>query len=169
MWLWLLVPAAGLAITATLTFRFTGAADSAAPLDMSAVMFSTVPWVVIALVLWLFISRSGDPLKKLWEASPGMHRPQAVDADEQRIAFSDAAGRFEQRWEAFSHVQETEGIFLLYTGALSAQFIPKRAFAAAADLDAFREMLRRQVAQRPAPAFPVLPVAQPVDSRPPGQ
>jgi hypothetical protein len=156
-WLWLLAPAAGLAITATLTLRFTGSPGSAAPLDLSAVLFSTVPWVVIGLVLWLFITRSADPLKKLWEASPAMHRPQALDADEQRIVFSDAAGRFEQRWEAFSHVQETQGVFILYTGQLSAQFIPKRAFATPAELDAFRELLRRHVAQRPAPAFPVLP------------
>jgi hypothetical protein len=167
--LWLLAPAAGLAITLALTLRFTGNPGSAAPLDLSAVLFSTVPWVVIGLVLWLFITRSSDPLKKLWEASPSMHRPQVVEADEQRIVFSDAAGRFEQRWEAFSHVQETDGIFLLYTGQLSAQFIPKRAFASAAELDAFRELLRRHVAQRPAPAFPVLPVVQPVDSRPAGQ
>jgi hypothetical protein len=155
--LWLLLPTAGLVITATLTLRFTGPPGSAVPLDLSAVLISTVPWVVIGLVLWLFITRSADPLKKLWEASPTMHRPQAVEADEQRIVFSDAAGRFEQRWEAFSHVQETQGVFILYTGQLSAQFIPKRAFATPMELDAFRELLRRQVEQRPAPGFPVVP------------
>ena len=158
-WLFLLIPVVGFGITLTWTLQFTGPAGSAAPLDLSALLFATVPWAVIALVLWVFIARSDDPLRKVWEAQPSLHRPHVVEADERGIVFSDAAGRTEQRWEAFTHVHETAGLFLLYTGRLSAQFIPKRAFAGAADLDAFRELLRVTIAQRPGPAFPVLPAA----------
>jgi hypothetical protein len=69
--------------------------------------------------------------------------------------------RHEHRWDSFTHVVETATQLLLFTGWYTFYFVPKRAFANAAELDAFRDLLYRHVAQRPSPAFPVLP-ARPV-------
>ena len=80
-----------------------------------------------------------------------------VEVYDDRIVFVESVGRYEHAWEAFTHVRETPGNFLLYTSQYALHFLPKRAFPGRADVDGFRELVRRTIAQRPSPAFPVVP------------
>jgi len=125
-------------------------------------LLQILPWALIAGFLFFVLMRQtgGFGLTAAWNAQPALHRPRVMEADGQRITFTDAVDRMEHRWEAFTHVRETPGLFVLFTTAHSFHFVPKRAFTHAADLDAFRELLRTTVAQRPEPAFPVLPAAR---------
>ena len=97
--------------------------------------------------------------KAIWESQPHLHRPQTMEVTEGGVVVSDAVSRTENRWDAYSHVRETPNLFLLYTSDLVIQSVPKRAFASEQDLRSFRELVRQTIAERPAPAFPVVPVA----------
>jgi hypothetical protein len=128
------------------------------PVDMSSLLLPVLPWLAIFTVLWFFLARRGVVgWKGAWDAVPQLHRPKVIEADEQRFSLTDAVDRMEHRWEAFTHVQETPHLFLLFTSARTFHFVPKRAFISAAELEAFRDLLRRNVAHRPEPGFPVLP------------
>jgi hypothetical protein len=91
-----------------------------------------------------------------WESQPQLHRPQSMEVEEETVVISDAATRAEHRWDAFSHVLETSNLFLLYTSDHAFHMVPKRAFASEQDVRSFRELVRRTIAERPAPAFPVI-------------
>ena len=98
--------------------------------------------------------------KVMWESQPQLHRPQSVEVREDGVVIADAVTRAENRWDAFSHVIETANLFLLYTSDYAFHMVPKRAFASEKELRSFRELVRRHIAERPAPAFPVIPVRQ---------
>jgi len=104
-----------------------------------------------------FMSRLNNE-KAIWESQPHLHRPQSMEVTEGGVVVSDAVSRTENRWDAYSHVRETPNLFLLYTSDHAIQTVPKRAFGSEEDLRHFRELLRRTIAERPAPAFPVIPV-----------
>ena len=78
---------------------------------------------------------------------------------DESVVISDAATRAEHRWNAFSHVFETSNLFLLYTSDHAFHMVPKRAFGSEEDVRSFREVVRRTIADRPAPGFPVVQVA----------
>ena len=131
--------------------------------DFVALMLPVVPWLLIFLFIYFFVFRrfgGAGAIKSMWDTSPALHRPHVVDVEADHIVFTDAVNRNEHKWEAFTHVRETPGLFLLFTSNVSMHFLPKRVFPGKAEVDAFRELVRRTVAERPAPAFPVLPVEQ---------
>jgi hypothetical protein len=155
VWLLVVVP-----VVAVVFFLIRSFVRSSGPAgDLPSAFLPVIPWLLIFGFVALFLRRGGN-WKAAWDAMPQLHRPKVVEADEQRISFTDAVDRMEHRWEAFTHVRETPHLFLLFTAVNTFHFIPKRAFPSAAELDAFRELLRRQVAQRPEPGFPVLPVSR---------
>jgi YcxB-like protein len=152
-WAILVLMLAGGAVAVFLIYALRSGGSRAWP-DLLLPMF---PWLAIILFLWFFLFRRGGGLKALWDAQPALHRPHVVEVYTDRIVFTDAVDRLEHKWEAFTHVRETPGVFLLFTSTYSMHIIPKRVFPSRADIDAFRELIRRTIAQRPAPAFPVLP------------
>ena len=105
----------------------------------------------------VFLAAVGN-YKAMWEKQEHLHRPQSVEVREDGLVISDAVTRAENRWDAFTHVRETPNLFMLYSSDYAFYMLPKRAFAAEEELRQFREMVRRRVAERPAPAFPVIPV-----------
>jgi hypothetical protein len=156
VWLLIVVPLAAVVFILIRTFARAGGPRG----DLPSEFLPFIPWLLIFSFVALFLRRNVG-WKASWDSMPQLHRPKVVEADEQRFTVTDAVDRMEHRWEAFTHVRETPHLFLLFTAARTFHFVPKRAFASAAELDAFRDLLRRHVAQRPAPAFPVLP-ARPV-------
>ena len=102
-----------------------------------------------------FMSRLNNE-KAIWESQPHLHRPQTMEVVEGGVVISDAVSRTENRWDAYSHIRETPNLFLLYTSDHVIQSVPKRAFSSEEDLRWFRELVRRTIAERPAPAFPVI-------------
>ena len=158
LWVWLLIV---VPVVAVMFFLIRSFARAGGPgTDWLSEFLPVIPWLFIFGFV-VFFMRRGVGWKANWDRMPQLHRPKVVEADEQRISFADAVDRMEHRWEAFVCVRETPHLFLLFMAVNTFHFVPKRAFANSADLDAFRELLRRQVAQRPEPAFPVLP-ARPV-------
>ena len=122
---------------------------------------SVLPFLIFVALIGSMVKRPTRGDRMIWDAQPSLQRPRVLEADERSFVLTDAVARHEHRWESFTHVVETATQVLLFTGWYSFYFIPKRSFASTEELDAFRDLLRRQVVQRPAPAFPVLP-ARPV-------
>jgi hypothetical protein len=148
---WLLLPLVGLAITVMVLL----VQRPATPREL---VVATFPWLVAGLIVGLILTGwRKSVVKRLWETQPTFHRPHVVEVYPDHIVYSTAVGRFDHRWEAFTHVRETPGLFVLYESPYLMNMLPKRAFAGREEVDAFRELLRRTVAQRPDPAFPVLP------------
>jgi hypothetical protein len=82
------------------------------------------------------------------------------------VIVSDAYVRTTSQWQAFEGFRETPNLFVLYTSPLAFLIVPKRAFADAAQMDAFRGLALNRVGKSSflpqAGGFPVLPVeAQP--------
>jgi preprotein translocase subunit YajC len=117
-----------------------------------------VPWVLIFLFIWFFVFRALRGSRRMWEGQAHLRHEKSLDADEAGVAMVDGVSRSEYRWDAFQSVRETPNLFVLYLSDFSMMMVPKRAFDAPASIDEFRELLRRQVADRPAPAFPVVPL-----------
>jgi len=112
-----------------------------------------------------------------WKSNPFAQRPTTVAASESGLLFHQEDRKSDYTWNAFMNFRETAVIFLLYVGESSFVMIPKRAFATAADLDAFSQLLRGAVVpavpastafkpQAVSMAPPPLPVhVQPLESR----
>ena len=126
--------------------------------ELIRVFLPLVPWTLIFLVIWFVVFRSlRGGLRAQFDAQPALHRPHVVEVYDDRIVFSDTVGRYEHSWDAFTHVRETPGNFLLFTSLYALHILPKRVFPDLAAANDFRELLRRTIAERPAPAFPVVP------------
>ena len=96
-------------------------------------------------------------VRRLWDGQPHLQRPKRVEIDVTGFVISDAVSRLEHRWPSFSHARETKNLFLLYVSNYAFHMVPTRAFATDEEADGCRELVRKMVAERPGPAFPVLP------------
>ena len=155
---WALIAVPLVAVAFVLIYLFRGGGPSVGGGDWWRVVLPVVPWLLIFLFVYFFLFRyARGGLKALWDAQTSLHRPHVVEIYDDRIVFSDAVDRLEHKWEAFTHVRESPGLFLLFTSNYSMHILPKRAFPGRGGIDEFRELIRRAIAQRPGPAFPVLP------------
>jgi hypothetical protein len=152
-WALLVLPVAAAIVALGMVFQRRGGGP-----EPVRILLPILPWVVIFLVIWFFVFRSmRGGLRAQFEAQPALHRPQVAEVYDDRIVFSDSVGRYEHAWDAFTHVRETPGTFLLFTSQYALNILPKRVFPGREAIDAFRELIRRTIAQRPSPAFPVVP------------
>jgi hypothetical protein len=105
------------------------------------------PWLLILVFVFVFFSRHlrRAPLRS-WTAQPHLHRPQTLEVAPDGLVFDDGACRRDYRWEGFTKFREGDTLFLLYVSEIAWHTVPKRAFAAPADVDGFRELLRLHVA-----------------------
>ena len=127
-WGLLAVPAIGAGLV-LLYFARGGRPGGGAGSDPWQVLLPVVPWVLICLFIWFVVFRATrGGLKALWDAQPALHRPHVVEVYDDRIVFSDAVDRLEHKWEAFTHVRESPGLFLLFTSTYAMHILPKRAF-----------------------------------------
>jgi hypothetical protein len=121
------------------------------------VLLPILPWLLIFGFIWFFVFRAlRGNWRKVWEGQPQLHGPQTMDAGEDGVTVATPLSRAEYRWEAFQHVRETPNLFLLYMSNFSFHMVPKRSFASDAEVDQFRSLVRNFIAERPAPAFPVV-------------
>jgi hypothetical protein len=128
-----------------------------------------IPWVFLTAVLLLAgMVQQRRGLYKLWEVQPPLRRPHQAEFSDYGVVVSDALTRTVSRWPAFEGFRETPNLFVLYTSPLAFLIVPKRAFADAAGMDAFRGMALNRVGKSSFlpqdGGFPVLP-AMPVDSQ----
>jgi len=126
---------------------------------LASVTLTVLPWFLLFIAFKTLLRRGGVGVRRMWTGQPHLHRPKRIEIAEPGVVVSDGVSRLEELWPAFSHARETKNLFLLYVSDYSFHMVPKRAFATTADTDAFREMVRRMVVERPGPAFPVLPAS----------
>ncbi|MEA2734834.1 MAG: YcxB-like protein [Humisphaera sp.] len=126
--------------------------------DLWSVLVPLLPWLLIFGVIWFFVFRyMRRRYLKTWEDTRWIHRPQSMTIDESGLTFTEPTAARRLSWDHFVRFGETENLFLLFSSEYSAEFIPKRIFATAAEADQFRALLARHVSP-PTGAFPVVPV-----------
>jgi hypothetical protein len=121
---------------------------------------SLLPVAILGVILTFLLRGSGRAAaERLLRDSPHLQLPKTAEAREEVFAVADAASRAEHRWESFDRVVETPTVFLLYHSPTRFTPVPKRAFSSPRHVASFRELLRRAIAGRPGPAFPVIAAA----------
>jgi hypothetical protein len=78
-----------------------------------------------------------------------------MEMNEHGVLVTDALSRYQYSWLAFLRNRETPNLFLLYIAKSRFYMIPKRAFPDGAAVEAFRQLIRLRITERP-PAFPVV-------------
>jgi hypothetical protein len=127
------------------------------------IVMPLVPWLLIFGFIWFFVFRQlrgryYGGYQRTWEQTPWVHRPQSVTIDESGLTFTEPTAERRLSWDHFLRFTETKNLFLLFNAEYSADLIPKRIFATAAQTDEFRALLARHVSP-PTGAFPVVPLA----------
>jgi hypothetical protein len=115
---------------------------------------------LVFMAVYLARRQFRNQVDDLWNETPRLHQLRAVTFDEHAVTVSDPLAESLTRWEAYLRVDETRGLFLLYTSEFAAEMFPKRAFADPAQADALRELASRRLAER-AKGFEVLPSSPP--------
>ena len=130
--------------------------------------------LLVLPVLILSAALSGRTLRKSWDAQRGLRLPNAVEASDGGLVWSDPSDRSELRWAHFEGFRETANLLILYASPLFIRAVPKRAFASPADLDRFKALLQNHVregqflAPLEAVGFAVVPVRPPANDGPSG-
>ena len=81
-------------------------------------------------------------LRRQFRTIPNFVLRQRLFAGEEGLRTTNDAGRSENNWSAYTEVQETKNLFVLYMGQGMFEVIPKRAFSPS-EVDQFRELLAR--------------------------
>jgi len=138
-------------------------AEGGSRLSDPDLLIPLIPWALLVAVLLLASAvQQRRGLYKLWEIQPPLGRPHQADFSDYGVIVSDAYVRTTSQWQAFEGLRETPNLFVLYTSPLAFLIVPKRAFADAAQMDAFRGLALNRVGKGSflpqQGGFPVLPV-----------
>jgi hypothetical protein len=105
-------------------------------------------WGALFLPTFLVYLRFGAPYfaaRTLVKNNANVKGAIRYSISEDLVVQEMVTGRAELRWSTFVRVRETSDLFLLYVQKQLAHPIPKRAFASAQEISAFRDIVRRQV------------------------
>ena len=97
-----------------------------------------------------------SPLVGAWRAryeSPTAHAERVVTIDERGLLTRAAGATTFLSWSDVVRVSETPRLLLVHTSAHAAAFLPKRAFASGASLDAVRALARTRAGRPADPAL----------------
>jgi YcxB-like protein len=86
-------------------------------------------------------------LRRQFRTIPNFVRRQRLFAGEEGLRTTSDAGRSENNWSAYTEVQETKNLFVLYMGQGMFEVIPKRAFSPS-ERDQFRGLLARHLPRK---------------------
>jgi hypothetical protein len=121
-------------------------------------ILNVLPWFTMFIAVWIYIFRYlRTMLPRLWDAQPHLRLPNTVTAHDDGLRVEDANATHDYRWPAFVKFRESDRLFLLYVSQVSFIMIPKRAMPEPGNVEAFRQLLERNVAgDGPVPArFPL--------------
>jgi hypothetical protein len=119
-------------------------------------LLSVVVWVgIYALIGVGLVAFSRTSIRRIWNGDVTLHRAKRSEVGPTGYTEIDGVSRREDSWLALLETRETPNLFLLYIGRSKFYVVPKRGFADAAAVDAFRAMLRQNVSDR-SNAFPVM-------------
>ena len=113
-----------------------------------------MPWLVSMALMVLLMRITTLSTRKSWEAQPHIHRPFEAQIGEQSLQTSEPLSLHTHQWDYFRGWVETANEFVLYYSTVSAELIPKRAFADEAARAWFRDLLARRIREQ-VNAFPV--------------
>ena len=120
-----------------------------------AVGLPMIPYVLVLLFLWLFVFRR--MVRRAYDADRArFDRITTATASADRVTFDDVLTTLSYRWPAFARCVEAADLFLLYPTQGTMFIVPKRAFASANDVAAFRRLVD-EWADSHAAGFPVVP------------
>jgi hypothetical protein len=147
------------AVAVPLFIRAVRVQASADPKDSATLnaVFSLIPWLMGMAIIAFVFGRIGGMYRRLWNASPHLHRPFAAEFDDRGLRSIEPLSSHDYQWDYFPGFAETPNLFLIYISPMMIHMIPKRSFAGDVEREQFRELLRRNISEK-THAFPVLPV-----------
>jgi hypothetical protein len=146
------------ALTIALTHTPAPADNTARPV---ASLVAYLPMFLLAAgVIVLIPTLRRGMIRVAWDGQPNIRRPIHLQATPEMLLVQTPVSRHEYQWASFVTYSEGANVFVLSISALSYQAIPKRAFADASQVEAFRALLRSRMVDADATTqgFDVLPV-----------
>jgi hypothetical protein len=108
---------------------------------------ATIAYLAGFFALQYELSRSAKlSAGAMFRANPVLYQPRQVTIADDALAESSPAMSVQFRYTAFTDVDVGEGLVLPWLGSAAAALFPVRAFANAAEADAFAAELRRRIA-----------------------
>jgi len=101
-----------------------------------------VLWVFYVLVMFIL------PIYvcSAWMKEPGLAGPNEIIADDTGILAKNRQMETNYQWSGFTTYAESRGLFALRVGKRMLMVVPKDSFESEADVEGFRELLRRNIA-----------------------
>jgi hypothetical protein len=124
---------------------------------VSTPTFSVGAWAIVFFLIWplIFLYLRGKQYDRAWAGQPNEHLLKHWQVNDAGVVVDSGHSRSEIGWPAFRRYLETPALFMLYVSEFSFHMIPKRAFADEAQIEEFRDLLRRHI-QPQTQAFPVI-------------
>jgi hypothetical protein len=130
---------------------------SSKPKPDGTVLLSLI--VIFSTLCAVLYSSAHQELRRRWSGQPTQHVQQQWDISETGIKTDNGVSSSEMKWAAFRRHLDRPTLFMLYTSEFYFHIVPKRAFAGEAQVEEFRELLRRHI-QPQTQAFPVISRAE---------
>lgn len=102
--------------------------------------------IAAASLAWPVVLRPLQ-MRRHFRTLPNFVLKQSLSPDEEGLHTTTSVGRSENKWSAYTSLDETPNLFLLYMGSGMFEVIPKRAFSAS-QLEEFRNLLTRHIPAR---------------------
>jgi hypothetical protein len=116
---------------------------------------TSIAWMSVAGFFSLMLNHQLP--RWIWHGSASQKRDKTVHAAGDRLVVSDELSVCIYQWPAVVRLVESADLFLIYPTEQSYQIVPKRAFAAAGEVDAFR-VTAAEWELNQTHAFPVTPL-----------
>jgi hypothetical protein len=117
--------------------------------SLKAALFANVFWIVLGLVVFLGLPvATRRTVRSVTRGNPAMTAPQLYRFTEDGFEERECPVEISIRWSAVTDAVETDSVLLLFTGRTAAFIVPRRALAAAGQLEAVRRLLRERLGER---------------------
>ena len=113
----------------------------------------TAIWFVVAVVEWFdLLSITPLVVRYAYKRTAKFHERTTLTFADECIGYQTPSVQSTLAWDLFSELVEDDQLFLLlYKAPRSYAVVPKRAFSSEADVSAFRELARRNLAGTQSP------------------
>lgn len=98
-----------------------------------------VLYVLVQFILPIFVCRA-------WMKEPGLEGQNELTADDTGIMAKNPQMETNYQWSGFTTYAESRGLFALKVGKRMLMVVPKDSFESEADVEGFRDLLRRNIA-----------------------
>jgi hypothetical protein len=102
----------------------------------------------LLLIIVSAIRAHMQAVPRSWRANPPLARRKTVTTNSDSITIADDLTRNEMLWEHLVSFREGPDVFIVMPTSQIFYMIPKRAFNGAAEVDRFRDLLRKRINQR---------------------